>query len=227
MGRVFNPLSRTIAAGCLILLAVAIAAGATVHVQTDLVRVVGKYFRLEDTAWDDLRIVPSAFDFAGSSDPALVNWRPGGSGTTFKAWEFDNADQAFFLVQLPHNRKPGTDLKVHVHWTPQTRGNEENAKTVFWKIDISAASIGGTFPASSVYDMSDACDGVDDAHQMTPDITVTGSTLGVSAMLQCRIFRDAGDSWATNTTGNLPLLLEVDFHYEIDRLGSDNYNGND
>ena len=208
--------------------------------ETDLVPVVrgivpykvmlGNLFsiaRLSNTAWDDLRIVPGAFDLPGSADPALVSWRPGGSGATFLAYEFAPSDNAFFVVQLPHNRKPDTDLSVHVHWTPQTRGNEENAKTVSWKVDISAASIGGTFPASTAYDMTDACDGTDHAHQMSPGVTVAGATLGLSAMLQCRIYRDTGDTWATNTSGNLPLLLEVDFHYEIDRFGSDNVGSND
>jgi hypothetical protein len=62
---------------------------------------------------------------------------------------------------------------------------------------------------------------------MTPETTVPAAALGLSAMLQCRIYRDAGDSWATNTSGNLPILLEVDFHYEIDRFGSDNQGSND
>ena len=30
----------------------------------------------EDTVWDDLRIVPGAFSFGGSSDPTLRDWQP-------------------------------------------------------------------------------------------------------------------------------------------------------
>ncbi|MCU0871776.1 MAG: hypothetical protein MUE50_05480 [Pirellulaceae bacterium] len=211
----------------LICLAIFSAAGAAVQVSEETTRIVGKYFRLDDPTWDDLRIVPGAFDYAGSNDPALQNWQPGGSGTTFKVYEFEAGDGGYFAVQLPHNRKPGTDLSAHVHWTPAARGNEENAKTVAWKIDISSASIDGTFPASSVYDLTDTTDGTDHKHQMTPAATVPASALGLSSMLQCRVFRDAGDSWATNTSGNCPVLLEVDFHYQIDRFGSDNLGSND
>jgi hypothetical protein len=45
----------------------------------------------------------------------------------------------------------------------------------------------------------------------------------ISSMLLCNLTRtDTGtdDTWATNTSGNLPLILEVDFHYPIDTLGS-------
>lgn len=183
--------------------------------------------RLADSVWEDVRIEPSTFDFAGNSDPTKVNWQPGGSGATFKVWEFDVGDEGFFLIQLPHARKPGTDLKLHVHWTPGTRGNEEINKTVAWKCDISAASIGSAFPASSTYDMTDTVTGTDHLHEISPAATIPGATLGLSAMLMCRIYRHTGDTWATNSTGNLPLLLEIDIHYEIDRLGSDNETSND
>lgn len=197
-----------------------------VQANSDTLLLTGNRVRLENVAWDDLRIIPSAFDFAGNADPVLVNWTPGG-GVTFRAWEFAPGDQAFVLVQLPHNRKPGTNLHVHIHWTPQARGNEETGKTVAWKIDISGASLGSAFPAASTYDMTDICTGTDHLHEMTPSVIVPGAALGLSAMLACRVYRDAGDDWVTNTSGNLPLILEVDFHYEIDRLGSDNEGSND
>lgn len=173
-----------------------------------------------DTVWEDLRIVPSAFDFAGSADPNLVSWQPGGSGTTFKAWEFAPSDEAFFTMQLPHAWKEGTDLKCHIHWTPQKRGNEENGKTVAWKLNYSWANRDAAFVASAVIDMTDACSGTDHLHEMSVEATITGAGKTISSMMICRIFRDAGDTWATNTTGNLPLLLEVDFHYQIDVAGS-------
>jgi hypothetical protein len=63
---------------------------------------------------------------------------------------------------------------------------------------------------------------VDHLHEMTPEATITGTGKGISSMLACRIFRgsDAQDTWVGTASGSLPLLLEVDFHYEIDTVGS-------
>ena len=47
-----------------------------------------------------------------------------------------------------------------------------------------------------------------------------GSGKNISSMLICRVYRDTGDTWATNTAGNCPILLEIDFHFPIDALGS-------
>jgi hypothetical protein len=176
------------------------------------------------TVWDDLRILPSAFDFAGGTDPAIVNWQPGGSGTTFKVWEFQLDDQGYFTCQMPHSYKQGSDIYCHVHWTPGTRGNEENGNAVAWKLDYSWANIGGVFGASATIDMTDACNGTDHEHNMTPEATIDGHTAAknVSSMLVCRIYRHdvAGDTWSGTASGQLPILLEVDFHYEMDSVGS-------
>lgn len=171
-------------------------------------------------AWEDMRVVPTAFDFAGVSDPTLVNWQPGGAGTTFKLWEFATNDEAFFSVQLPHTYKEGTDLKAHIHWTPGARGVTENANTVAWKMDYTWANIDAAFPSSSNIDLTDTCSGADDQHEMTADADPTGAGKKISSMLVCRIYRDTGDTWTGTGTGNLPLLLEVDFHFLLDTIGS-------
>lgn len=174
------------------------------------------------TVWDDLRITPGAFDYAGTGDPDLIDYQPGGSGATFKVYSFQSGDQAFFTVQLPHGYEPGSDIYVHVHWTPGSRGNEENGKTVAWKVDYSWADINDNFPASAVIDLTDTCDGTDHKHQMTPDILLTGVAADktISSMLICRIFRDAGDTWAGTIAAQSPILLEVDFHVPLNTVGS-------
>jgi len=173
------------------------------------------------TVWDDLRIVPGAFDFAGSSDPTLSTWQPGGVGTTFRIYEFNTNDEVFFTCQIPHTYKLGTDLMAHIHWTPRDRGVIESAKTVAWKLDYSIADINEVFPSSSTLDLTDTCSGTDDYHEMTSSVTLDGSSLsGVSAMIVCRLYRDGGDTWANNGAGELPVLLEFDFHYQIDTVGS-------
>jgi len=178
-------------------------------------------FSGESSLWDDLRIVPGAFAFAGNADPTLVNWQPGGSGTTFKVYEFATNDEVYFSCQLPHGYKLGTNLHPHVHWTPGARGNEENGNTVNWALDYSISDIDGVFGAAQTINIPDTCQGTDHQHHMAFNGTIDGSNIsGVSAMILCRLYRTTGDSWDSSSSGQLPLLLEFDFHYEIDTVGS-------
>lgn len=175
------------------------------------------------TTWDDLRIIPSAFDKPSSAFPALVDYQPGGSGTTFKVYEFAKSDYAFFTCQLPHSYKVGSDVYCHIHWNAGTRGNEESGTKVDWKLDYSWASIGSVFPASTTIDINDTVTGTDHLHEITQDVIMDGHTVskGISSILICKIYRDTTyDTWAGTSSGQLPILLEVDFHYEQDTIGS-------
>jgi hypothetical protein len=110
-----------------------------------------------------------------------------------------------------------------VHWTPGAYGTAENGKTVGWKLDYVWVNIEGTMGDMATVDLSDACDGTNHKHQMTPDVTISGTSRGISSMLLCNIKRtDTGtdDTWAGTLSGRLPLLLEVDFHYQMDTIGS-------
>ena len=85
--------------------------------------------------WEDLRIVPGAFQFAGNNDPTLQNWQPGGAGATYKVYKFKKNDEVFFTCQIPHNYQEGSDIRPHLHWTPCDRGSTENGNTVGWYIE--------------------------------------------------------------------------------------------
>lgn len=178
---------------------------------------------LDEPAWDDLRINPGSFDRPVSSDPTTVLYYPNGGGLGMLAYEFEKNDYASFTIQLPHAYKQGSDIYCHIHWTPGPRGNEENGATVGWKIDYSWANINDAFGDMQTLDLSDACDGTDHKHQMTPDVVISGTDKGISSMLLCNVRRsDTGtdDTWASGSSGELPLLLEIDFHYQIDAAGS-------
>jgi hypothetical protein len=142
-----------------------------------------KTIELVETVWEDLKIVPGEFDLAGVNDPTLENWQPGGSGTTFKVWKFQEDDEIFFSTQLPHTYKEGTDIKAHVHWTPGDRGNEESGNDVDWKLDYTWANIDNIFQPSDTVQMLDACDGTDDKHQVTASVTLPGTSVIGSELL--------------------------------------------
>jgi len=178
-------------------------------------------FNGDATVWDDLRIVPGAFEFAGNSDPTLQTWQPGGSGTQFQIYKFVEGDEVFFTCQLPHSYKEGTDIGAHLHWTPADRGTDEGTAVVAWKLDYSWANIDGTFGASATVDLSDACQSTDDDHLNTPEVAISGTDKTISSILVCRLWRDlTGDTWVGTTAAQSPAILEFDFHFEIDTVGS-------
>lgn len=194
---------------------------------TDMTVTTGaaKTLVLATPVYDDLKVTPTAFDFVGSTDPTLVDYTPTGSGSTTKLYEFAKNDVGYFVVQLPHTYKLGTDISAHIHWTPGQRGTAESGKYVGWKLVYTWANIDGTFPAMATLDLSDACDGTNDKHQMTPAVVIDGHTAskGISSMLICHVTRTdtgADDDWVSTVSGQLPFLLEVDFHFEIDTMGS-------
>lgn len=182
-----------------------------------------KTLELETVVWDDLRITPGSFDRPGISDPVYVAYYPNGGGLGVYLPEFAKDDFASFTIQIPHSYKQGANIFVHAHWTPGDNGNEENGATVGWKVDYSWANINGNFGDMQTANLSDACDGTDHKHQMTPEVEITGTDKHISSMLMCNIRRsDTGtdDTWAGTASGALPLLLEVDFHVPLETLGS-------
>jgi hypothetical protein len=176
---------------------------------------------LDEVVWDDMRVVPGSFDRPGVSDPDIFTYDVNGGGTNTYLYEFDNNDVVSFTIQLPHTYKTGTDIYCHVHWTPGAIGTAQSGNFAYWKLDYSWANINGNFGTMGTLDLKDACDGTNHKHQMSPDVVIDGHTSakGISSMLICNLRRtdEATTPW-NNAQG--PLLLEIDFHYQIDTMGS-------
>ncbi len=169
--------------------------------------------------WEDLRIVPGAFQFAGAADPDVSDWQPGGAGRIYKVYSFKTNDIVYFMVQIPHDYEEGTDIRAHLHWTPRNRGAIENGNTVAWKADYSWANSDAAFPSSGTVDLTDTCPGVDDAHLKTPTVAISGTGKEISSMLVFALYKDGG-TWVGNAAGTPPAILEFDLHYERNTLGS-------
>jgi len=69
-----------------------------------------KTMELAETVWEDLRIVPGAFSFSGSSDPTIENWTI--DGVTYKVYKFKKNH----YHQVQH-----TLLNGHIYLDPQYR----------------------------------------------------------------------------------------------------------
>ena len=170
------------------------------------------------TVWDDLRFPLIAQKLGGVNDPNFVKVLDNGSGSTgLYAYAFDKAaeEEAFFIVQFPHQRKSGSNIVPHVHWMP----TGTNTGNVVWGLEYSWANINGTFGNSTIITVTDAGSGTADDHLIAYFDAISGTGKTSSSMMLCRVFRDATN--VADTYDEDAALLEVDFHIEIDKLGDD------
>ncbi|MBT8394273.1 MAG: hypothetical protein KJN66_05420 [Bacteroidia bacterium] len=170
------------------------------------------------TRWDDLKIPLNATNRGTSNKPEWLLWQNNSSQGVW-LWSFSPniEEELYFVAQLPHAWKEGTDLLPHVHWTTKT-GVTGNAK---WALEYTWSNVGDPFPAPVIISSNTITVGdpsVPYNHNLTklPAISGTGKTL--SSMLVCRFFRDGDD--ASDTANNEIQVFELDFHYEIDSDGS-------
>lgn len=171
--------------------------------------------------WDDMRIVPGAFSYAGAADPSLDSWQPGEMGRTYKVYAFKADDVAYFTVQMPHTYKLVSNIYVHIHWTPRDRAIIEGEATVGWKVDLSVMQFEGEAPASTTYDLTDTSQGINHQHLATPNVMVDMSGIDdISAMIIGAIYQDGSGNWAGNLAATAPAFLELDLHYLSDDIGS-------
>lgn len=171
-------------------------------------------FEGDATVWDDLRVPVSSIKRLGNSDP---DWETFLNGTYGLAFSNTVDQEVFFVVQIPHSWKLGSDLHPHVHWSP----SNTNTGSVTWKLEYTIADITGTFGATSTLSVTDAGDGTAYKHQLADlgDIDMSGYTDSgdVSIILVCRLYRDVDDGDDYNADA---FLHEIDFHFEKDMLGS-------
>lgn len=172
---------------------------------------------LDDTVYDDLRVPLTAVQTGGLSDPDWIQIQDDGSGSTgVYTYHFDQntEEEVFFIVQLPHSWKEGTNIIPHVHWCP----TNTNTGSVVWALEYTWADVGDAFGNTSTLTVTDAADGTTNKHQIADLGNIDGTGKTLSSMLICRLYRDAGNG--SDTYNADAAALEIDFHYEINTLGS-------
>lgn len=171
------------------------------------------------TVWDDLRVSVDA----GSSSAAL-GYMPGETSGG-QIWYFRDAqglETLTFQAQLPHGYKEGTDIFPHLHWTPRTT----KAGNIEWNLDYTWVNYDSTtplaFPATTTSTVVETGGFTERTHHITSLTTanagLNGSGKKVSSILICRLWRNSGN--AADTYASDAGLLSLDFHYEIDTVGS-------
>jgi len=188
----------------------------------------GKFSAVGTATWfDDIRVEPTVRG-SGTKAPVYTQWTPsGGSASGLYCYLFNNAvvaseKEVNFKIQLPHGKKLGSVIHLHVHWMPTSTGSAGDK--VRWGLEYTKANPNAAFaaPGAFIY----ATDPVSppsttptqDTHYITEfeDIDMTGDAL--STILLCRLFRNSSDA-ADSFTGNV-MLLYIDAHVEMSNLGS-------
>ena len=167
------------------------------------------------TTWDDLRFPASAVRFGGAA-PASEQAYRGGLVASFAS----TPDQyIYFNAQMPHQWKEGTDIHPHIHWVLPVSGAGGGAENVKWDLTYSWANIDSVFPVESSQTVTvDVQNDVIHDH-MFDDVgaAISGTGKTFSSMLICSLKRDVS---VANDYASAAYLVEFDFHYEIDTMGS-------
>lgn len=178
----------------------------------------------QNTFWDDIRVPVLSTKLGGTKTPGFAKVLDNGVGSQgVFAYNFDDSteEEVYFMCQIPHTWKEGTNLQAHVHWMPTVNGGA--GEKVSWGLEYSWQSIGSVFGNTTLaYGDTPTTTGtlVADKHYLTEIADIDGSGHTFSSMLICRLFRDAGGVGGTDDYSNDATLLEFDFHYEIDSPGT-------
>lgn len=169
---------------------------------------------LDPAPWTDLRIA-----LVADTTPPSANAPDFGTfqdGVSLYLFDPDTDESLHVTTQLPHAYKFGTDLKPHIHWAPTST----NTGTVDWCLEYSIAEEGAAFQTTATLCQEQAGSGAAKQHQYVALGTIDGSTIDtLSAIIIGRVFRDADDGTNDTYTGDA-AGLELDFHYQLDTVGS-------
>ena len=190
-------------------------AGNSLAISGDLT--LGGKLTLTDTVWDDLRVPLGAFKAGALADPDWVKLTDNGAASQgLYAWHFDQntEEELFFAAQMPHGWKLGTTIQPHVHWMPTST----NTGNVIWGLEYAVIELAGVLGNSDIVYATQAGSGTARQHHRADMTAISMSGIAtLSPVITCRIFRNAAaDSYTADAA-----LLEFDFHYEIDTMGSD------
>lgn len=188
---------------------------------------------LQEPVWEDLRVPLTASRPGPLNPPTLAKFLDNGAGSvgiytcSFSYEALANKEeQLWFNAQLPHKYKQGTDIEVHIHWSPAVTGGLN--ELVKWGLEYGWKNIDGIFETSTII-FSDASSAstatrsgdstlIAKKHYVSDIDTIAGSSKQISSLIGCRIFRNSSDP--DDTLAQSVFGLEVDFHFQIDTVGS-------
>ncbi len=167
------------------------------------------------TVFDDLRVPVTSVRVPGSKAPTWVPYSAG------KLLAFDyqavagNEEEISFVAQLPHSYKEGTNITPHVHWIPDVN----DTGTARWGLIYEWVNRDGTFSGTTTIYADQVIDQRINDQVKTFFSAISGAGKTISSTLICTLFRNSSHV-NDDLNGMDLLLLEIDFHFEMDMVGS-------
>lgn len=164
------------------------------------------------TVWDD-NILPAAGLNIGGTPPTLISYNTGFAS----AYSFGNTtnNSMFGWAELPHRYASGTDMDVHVHFSPISALTA--GQTIIWtyRYDVSSMNSSthttGTFTGTYIVPVG----GLPAWSHVYLDLgTLSGVSRSMGDHIGFEIVRDIG-----TVTTNI-CLMTVGIHHQVDSLGS-------
>lgn len=162
------------------------------------------------TVFEDAQFPATAINPAGAPSP--MTFDPDNISFLANA----SATQSIAIIaQMPHAWKIGSPIFPHIHWQPRTT----NVGNAFWRLEYKWVNIGDVESGSwTTLDVLGSADGNVGKHLLTAWSSISGTGKTLSSMIKFKLSRIGGDVLDTYTGD--ALLLQFDFHYERDTLGS-------
>jgi hypothetical protein len=173
-----------------------------------------KTIELQTVVYDDFVVPVSAIRLGGGNPADEIAYKDG------MVISFDDAadEYAYFVIQLPHRYKEGTDINLHLHWTPKVSGAGAGVENVKWDLTYSACSPTESWPASSAGTATvDVQNDSADDHLVDDVATLTGAGFKISEVIICSLKRDTA---VANNYGDEAYVVSIDVHYQVNTLGS-------
>lgn len=175
------------------------------------------FLTLGVSVWDDVRVPVTATTRQGTQDPTFTRVKDDGAGSQgVFAYLFNQTteEELYFTLEVPTTYKSGTTIYPHVHWAPTTAG----AGNVVWGLEYTWVNVDGTFGNTTLSTVTDSTDSTADKHLEVEFAGISGTGKTGQSMLICRVYRKAAD--AADTYAASAALFNIDFDFEIDKLGT-------
>lgn len=171
----------------------------------------------DSTVYNDLRFPAIATTLGGLKDPSLAKIADNGAGSDgvyAYAFPFNLEKEILVLTQVPYNWKEHTDMNINIRWSPSTN----DAGNVVWGIEYVWDNVNTVIGNTTIITASVSASTIANMHQQGFLGVLSGSGKNYSSILNCRVFRQTGN--VEDTYSGDAYLLEFDFQYETDSLGS-------
>lgn len=150
----------------------------------------------------------------GPQDPSLENFDPIPNMKLYGFKDGNETNELFCIFEVPHEYKPGTELRPHIHWTP----NDDQGGVVKWQLCYSIGDNGVPFQAGTTIAALSSALGRDTYNSKEFDPPIPASNITGGTIIVCRLFRDATDP--DDNYPGIAKLLTIGLHYQSEKLGS-------